>query len=127
MNPQYQRKFRTQTHQPMHQEPPRQRRSRRKRRSLLPTILMLIGAVALFVLLIPAAVTILAALAGGWRLSVLSFLGIVLGLCFGEWFAVSVPEMGIHNGYAIFFVTSVAAIVIGIAAEILWHKFLAKK
>lgn len=80
-----------------------------------------------FVLLIPAAVTILAALAGGWRLSVLSFLGVVLGLCFGEWFALRIPEMGIHNGYAIYFVTSVAAIVIGIAAEILWHKFLAKK
>ena len=80
-----------------------------------------------FVLLIPAAVTIFSALAGGWRLSVLSFLGIVLGLCFGEWFAVSIPEMGIHNGYAIYFVTSVAAIVIGIAAEILWHKLFKKK
>lgn len=80
-----------------------------------------------FVLLIPAAVTILAALAGGWRLSVLSFLGIVLGLCFGEWFALRIPEMGIHNGYAIFFVTTVIAVLIGIAAEILWHKFLAKK
>ena len=81
----------------------------------------------IFVLIVPAAVAILPALAGGWRLSVLSFLGIVLGLCFGEWFAVDIPEMGIHNGYAIYFVTSVAAIVIGIAAEILWHKFLAKK
>jgi len=80
-----------------------------------------------FVLLIPAAVTVLAALAGGWRLSVLSFLGIVLGLCFGEWFAVSIPEMGIHNGYAIYFATTVIAVLIGIAAEILWHKLFKKK
>lgn len=66
MNPQYQRKFRTQTHQPMQQEPPRQRRSRRKRRSLLPTILMLIGAVALFVLLMRYAIVPLLVLLPQW-------------------------------------------------------------
>lgn len=66
MNPQYQRKFRTQTHQPMQQEPPRQRRSRRKRRSLLATTLMLIGAVALFVLLMRYAIVPLLVLLPQW-------------------------------------------------------------
>lgn len=66
MNPQYQRKFRTQTHQPMQQEPPRQRHGRRKHRSLLATILMLIGAAALFVLLMRYAIVPLLVLLPQW-------------------------------------------------------------
>ena len=81
----------------------------------------------IYSLLIPAAVAILSALAGGWRLSVLSFLGIVFGICFGEWFAIRVEEIAYHEGFAVYCLTAIASILIGIAAEVLWHKLRQKK
>lgn len=66
MNDQYQRKFRTQTHQPMQQEPSRRRRPRRKHRSLLATILMIVGAVTLFVMLMRYAIVPLLVMLPHW-------------------------------------------------------------
>lgn len=66
MNPQYQRKFRAQTHQPAQQEPRRQRPKHRKRRSLLAMILMIVGAATLFVLLMRYAIIPLLVMLPKW-------------------------------------------------------------
>lgn len=65
MNDHYERKFRTQPHQPAAKEPPRRRRAR-KRRSLFATLLMIVGAVTLFVLLMRYAIVPLLVMAPQW-------------------------------------------------------------
>lgn len=69
MNDHYERKFRTQSNQPAVSQQPRHRRAQRKprkRRSLLATVLMIIGAVTLFVLLMRYAIIPLLVMLPQW-------------------------------------------------------------
>ena len=67
MNNNYQRKFRSQTYRSAAvPEPPRKAPKPRRRRSLLDTILMIIGAVTVFVLLMRYAIVPLLVMLPQW-------------------------------------------------------------